>query len=221
MTSERLRIRSADELMQQNRGLVELSNLLEGAGVHHYLAAGTLLGAVREKNFIPWDWDVQFYFRLEDVEQRFNGLLGLMQVAGFVPVKTDNSAKKWKIVVTKYNTLYEMTAWAAAGDLRVRSEWKMLGRFFNNPDRIEFLGHSYYCMTPAEDYLVHSYGNDWRVPKRTDDKDVYLAPTHYRKSALRRSLEKRIRATCSKIKRALLAAVQFRRYRRKDGEHET
>lgn len=221
MTSERLRIRSDEELAQQNKGLVELSKILERVAVPHYLASGTLLGAVREKNFIPWDWDVQFYFRLEDVDGRFDELLGLMQEAGFRPTKTDDSAKRWKILVTKYDTIYEMTAWAAAGRLRVRSDWKLPARFFDDPDQIDFLGRRYICMTPAEDFLVHCYGDDWRVPKRIDDKEKYLAASFYQKSAFRRSIEKWMETNGSAVKKRLLALMPSRQAGVRERGHET
>ena len=210
VTNKRLRVRDVTELERQNRGLVELSMILEAATVPHYLASGTLLGAVRDQNFIPWDWDVQFYFRLEDVCQRYDELIDLMRASGFRPIKTDDSALHWKIIVAKYDTIYEMTAWVLKGKLRVRRDWKMAADFFNNPDQINFLGRKYICMTPAEDYLVHSYGHDWRIPKRTDDKNEYLAPAYFRKSRLRRMIEGRIHRAGSAVKGFLLRAVAFR-----------
>ena len=221
MVSERLRIRSDEELKQQNRGLVELSELLEQADVPHYLSSGTLLGAVREKNFIRWDWDVQFYFKLEDVAERFDDLMATFQTAGFQPTKTDSTRKKWKILVTKYDTIYEMTAWARAGDHRIRSDWKLPAEFFEDPDRIDFLGRSYICMTPPEAYLVYCYGDDWRTPKRIDDKDEYLAATYYQKSVFRRAIERKIHGWLSMAKRKVLAIVNAGGSRLKEGEHET
>ena len=180
MTSERLRLRSDQELEMQNRGLVELSRLLERKGIPHYLSSGTLLGAVREGNFIRWDWDVQFYFRLEDVLTRFDELLSDLEGLGFVPVKTRSEPASWKILVNKYGTTYEMTAWRLKGRSRVRSDWNLPAAYFENPEKIRFLGRDYICMTPAEDYLEFCYGEDWRTPKRVDRKEEYLAPTFYR-----------------------------------------
>ena len=57
----KVRLRTNEELIAQNEGLVLIKNILEKIGVIYYLSSGTLLGAVREKDFIPWDWDVQMY----------------------------------------------------------------------------------------------------------------------------------------------------------------
>ena len=62
----KVRIRSKDELIAQNDGLIILKNILDDLGVTSYLSSGTLLGAVRDNDFIPWDWDVQMYLVMEN-----------------------------------------------------------------------------------------------------------------------------------------------------------
>jgi len=182
MVSDRLRIRDESELELQNKGLIELSNILKSIEIPHFLSSGTLLGAVRQGNFIPWDWDVQFYFKLEDVKGQYEKILHLFESSGFVSKKLDTSDNHWKIVVIKYNTEYEMTAWEKSGKMRVRSNWSISGHFFESPDTIDFLGNTYQCMTPATEYLEYCYGKDWRTPKRIDDKSEYLADTFYQQS---------------------------------------
>ena len=63
---DKIRLRSDEELETQNEGLIILKNSLSELNIKYYLAAGTLLGAVREKNFIRWDWDVQLYLLVEN-----------------------------------------------------------------------------------------------------------------------------------------------------------
>ncbi|XP_062872848.1 fukutin-related protein [Trichomycterus rosablanca] len=42
-------------------------NILENSGVRYWLEGGSLLGAVRHQDVIPWDYDVDFGIYLEDV----------------------------------------------------------------------------------------------------------------------------------------------------------
>uniref|UniRef100_A0A4W6ET29 Ribitol-5-phosphate transferase n=1 Tax=Lates calcarifer TaxID=8187 RepID=A0A4W6ET29_LATCA len=42
-------------------------NILESSGVRYWLEGGTLLGAVRHQDIIPWDYDVDLGIYLEDV----------------------------------------------------------------------------------------------------------------------------------------------------------
>ena len=62
----KIRLRSDAELETQNEGLVILKNLLDEIKITSFLSSGTLLGAVRERDFIRWDWDVQMYLLMEE-----------------------------------------------------------------------------------------------------------------------------------------------------------
>ena len=48
----KIRLRSDAELETQNEGLVILKNLLDEIKITSFLSSGTLLGAVRERDFI-------------------------------------------------------------------------------------------------------------------------------------------------------------------------
>ena len=61
----KVRLRSDQELDDQNLGLIEIKKILNDLDIPYLLSSGTLLGAVREKDFIRWDWDVQMYLFME------------------------------------------------------------------------------------------------------------------------------------------------------------
>ena len=63
---DKVRLRTKEELSAQNEGLILIKNILDKIEVKYYLSSGTLLGAVRDKDFIPWDWDVQMYLIMEN-----------------------------------------------------------------------------------------------------------------------------------------------------------
>jgi phosphorylcholine metabolism protein LicD len=45
------------------------STILTQYGVRHWLDYGTLLGAIRDNDIIPWDFDVDFTVPFEDCEK--------------------------------------------------------------------------------------------------------------------------------------------------------
>ncbi len=49
--------------------LEDTIKLLEENGIWYSLACGSVLGAVREGGFIPWDRDIDFFVKIEDVEK--------------------------------------------------------------------------------------------------------------------------------------------------------
>lgn len=62
----RFRNRSKAELKPREEGLTRLADVLESLHVPYFLSDGTLLGAVRDADFIPWDDDVGLCMRAED-----------------------------------------------------------------------------------------------------------------------------------------------------------
>lgn len=46
--------------------LIELDRICQIGGINYYLAYGTLLGAVRDKCQIPWDYDIDTFVKIDD-----------------------------------------------------------------------------------------------------------------------------------------------------------
>ena len=80
----KIRIRSDEELKIQNVGLEELHHILNDKKIKHFLTGGTLLGAIREKNFIKWDWDVEFTILTDEIFIKKEELNDLFQVMNMV-----------------------------------------------------------------------------------------------------------------------------------------
>ena len=65
----------------------EILPLFEKNGIEYYACGGTMIGAVREKGFIPWDDDIDLfmtrpnYEKLMDVARKNGGKLGRFDVA--------------------------------------------------------------------------------------------------------------------------------------------
>ena len=74
---------SDTELKLRNKGLKEIKKFMDRLGVEFMLFDGVLLGAIREKNFIKWDWDVELAIRVEDIYDRVDALLEEAKNSGF------------------------------------------------------------------------------------------------------------------------------------------
>lgn len=199
----KVRLRSEEELAAQARGLADLCDLLEEAGVPHLISGGTLLGAARDGDFIRWDWDVEVSVRSEDVAARMDELVERAARRGFSLSKRDDDPDNRKLVLERDGAVFELQAYRLEGRYRTRREYRTEQRFFDGAGVIELRGRTYPCMGPLDEYLTDRYG-DWRVPMRTADKSSYLSPSYFRRPAWRRRLT------------GLAAAV--RRRLRPDGE---
>jgi len=187
MIAEKIKLRSDIDLNDQNHGLVKLCEVLRSINVPYYLSNGALLGAIREKDFIRWDWDVQINLKTEDVYSRKDELRAAFENAGFKIIRMDHTYKNLKYLLGNYNTLYELTAWHLKGNMRYRRDWKLPSKFFDSPQFVKLRGHNYPVMSPPEEYLSYVYG-DWKTPKRTDDKKVYYNSSYFRHKRLWRFL---------------------------------
>ncbi len=141
---------------------------LEEAGARVFLSGGTLLGAVRENDFIPWDWDIE-YMVLKDGFRR-NRFIRSIQKDG-CRVKQDYFSGPPKIIVSG-DIKFEIFEYGISGEyykrrnlLWNRREMRVPAELLENPAEITFKGMDFLAPSPVEEYLTWRYGN-WREPLR-------------------------------------------------------
>ncbi len=173
-----LRIRSRDERIKHAHGLKEAKKILDDLNIPFYLGGGTLLGAYRENDFVPWDWDVEVDFRYEDVKRKLEAIKSEFLKTGFELEGARTKKKNWKLKFKKYGTSYELIAWYKKGKLRLRRHKKMKNKFFKESTHITFYEEVFPCLGPIEEFLTHRYG-DWQTRKRTAVKEEYRSPDFY------------------------------------------
>ena len=180
----KLRIRSAEELSLQMVGLVTLAEVLSKHLARWYLSGGTLLGACRDGDFIPWDWDVEVTVLTEEVQPKEGAVLKALLEAGFVISASDSSRENFKIVASGWGTAYEILGRYLKGDgaARARLTTEVPAHFFESQEVVAFRGHSFPAPSPAEDFLEALYG-DWRTPLKTADKHAYFSSQAYIKGS--------------------------------------
>ena len=65
--NQKTRIRTKLELDIRRKEFIEICILLDSLNIRYFLLGGILLGAIRNNDFIPWDWDVEICVLSEDV----------------------------------------------------------------------------------------------------------------------------------------------------------
>lgn len=171
----KIRIRSDEELKIQNVGLEELHHILNDKKIKHFLTGGTLLGAIREKNFIKWDWDVEFTILTDEIFIKKEELNDLFLKSGFQIISYSFKYNNFKWELEKYNFIYELIGLYKEGEWMYRKGkgTKVPAFFFDKPSDLSFLGNSYQTVSEPEKYLEFCYGN-WKTPIRTTNKTEYL-----------------------------------------------
>ena len=72
---KKVRIRTKEELEVRKIEFLKICELLDRLKIRYFLQTGILLGAIRHKGFIPWDWDVELSVYANEVEPKMDQLL--------------------------------------------------------------------------------------------------------------------------------------------------
>jgi len=184
----KLKERTEDELSAQAKGLGELCSVLEKNEITYFLSGGTLLGMIREGDFIKWDWDVEIAVMTEEIIPKRKQLLIQLEESGFQLHSKNYRASNFKLNLMKYDTRYEILGYVMKDGFRQRMRSKMPARFFTKGCLKELRGKAYQVLSPPEEYLEYNYG-DWKTPVKSKDRSVYTTD----KSRNRMTLKERIK----------------------------
>lgn len=164
------KIFSKEELDQRNEGLKEITNLISLQNIEYFLSDGVLLGAVREKDFIKWDWDVEITILTESIWNKADSFLEKVKEKGFEISSINNSYKNFKINLLKNQNKFSLNGLILEGENRVRNSYSYPKEFFEKKENIEFRKKNYPAPFGIEKYLEYQYGN-WKIP--IDEKSRY------------------------------------------------
>ena len=138
-----------------------LKSILDANGIKFQLAFGTLLGVVREHDFIDHDEDIDLAFLDEDRNALWAILPDLMKM-GFRVCRYDRRDLLSVMRKGEYIDFYFYRPWQEG--YRICSGWVNVEKHLINTAQIEFKGISFPVPLDYEEYLVGEYGADWRIP---------------------------------------------------------
>lgn len=158
-----------------HRNLLEILDfihpLLTKHKIPHWLNFGTLLGAVRDQNLIPWDEDIDIGVWEEDVP-RILKLEKIILSGGFrVLVNRIGNGRVCSLAIfySHVNSLHiGVNTWTVQGDEACGIEWSGM-RFplskLTTLSTATIGAKKYPCPSDPEIGLEGFYGPDWKVPK--------------------------------------------------------
>jgi len=143
-----------------------------------WLTGGSLLGAIRDHDFIPWDDDVDMDMRASDLIKIIKELKNKLMECGFI-VRAKKNLPFPKLSFFKYGQKISIGGLHDQGDFLTRPHYKYPTKFFSTKERIVFKGCEFHVPSPPEEYLAFVYGNDWRTPKKSDNELEYINPINF------------------------------------------
>ena len=182
----KLRLRTINELEDRKKGFFEIINILKTKNIFFFLQGGVLLGAVRNSDFIKWDWDVEISLFSDEFFEKRDLIKNALLENGFKIFKENYERERIKIDVYKYQdyatTGYTLFGWTFNKEKNkiLRGEINIPSMFMDNMEKITFFDEEFYCPGPVNDYLTYQYGN-WRKEIKSDIKSEYLSNKFYKK----------------------------------------
>ena len=144
-----------------------IKKVFDDNGIKFMLMYGTLLGAVREKDFIGHDLDMDIDIYAKDRQK----MIDLIPVLDKYGIKFTRHAGKliytfvYKSADCDIDIIYE-----ARWPLKYRYNYT-LGKYYpkfyvSETEKIEFHGDMYDIPKNPERFLAYIYGKDWKIPQK-------------------------------------------------------
>lgn len=149
--------------------LLLLKRVVDKNNIFFGLIAGTLLGAVREHDFIDHDEDIDLCFLEEDKQRVFSILPELLQV-GFEIARYDRRGLMSIIRKGEYIDLYFFANYSKR--IRTCSGWCIPERFLLDTCELAFQEESFKAPKDYIEYLEYEYGSNWNTPIPYSDFNV-------------------------------------------------
>ncbi len=177
--NNKMTICSNTELNDRKKGLEDIKIVLDKLRLSFFLIDGTLLGAIREKNFIKWNSNVKLAIFEEEALPNVNHLLNELFSSDFEIININPFSAFFKINIRKKSVNFSLI-----GLKKTRNKWRYCSHFrypshlFDNAEYVNFLGKKYLAPFPAEEMLCHIYGQ-WSAPLRSSKRSEYLNKFFY------------------------------------------
>ena len=179
--------------VQAKENLMLFKKVLDKSGITFGLIYGTLLGAVREKDFINHDEDVDVFI-LDENRENLLKLLFLFREYGFEVARYKNDLLSL-IREDDYIDIYifnkALFGRKCNGDFLPK-------RFFLEFDELEFFDSCFKTVHQPIKFLEFAYGKTWSVPQKNRPAEVKSTLTNIRITIIK-FLPKRIFLLLKKI----------------------
>lgn len=140
-------------------------HIIEQTDIKYGLFWGTLLGAIRERNFILHDYDTDIFI-LHEEKEKFLKLLFQFQKEGLELIRVENDLISL-MRKNEYIDIYIFKSKKKFGIVRLRvfgNQFEIAPEYLESPKRYMFLGLNVYIPNNPEKLLRKMYGRNWKIP---------------------------------------------------------
>lgn len=182
----KVRDRSDKELYIRKKEFLKICDILDNLKINFFLNSGILLGAIRDNDFIKWDWDIEISVFSNDFLPNIDLISRSLENSGFKIFRTIKDENDLKIdfvgIYPRDVTKYTIYAWkySKIRNSYIRKQSSIPSKFLNSLSKFNFLNREFNCPNNIEEYLTFVYGN-WKIPLRTSNKKLYQTQNYKKK----------------------------------------
>jgi lipopolysaccharide cholinephosphotransferase len=152
--------------------LLDVKEILDEENIDNWLIFGTLLGAVRDKDFLSWDDNINFAVYKEDFLPKIETIKEKFISYGFI-FRLIPKKRGLKINLHRYKHRVALEALFLDSSYknnkyRCSDAFKHPRKYFEKKGFIEFKGEIFRVPSPVKDYLSFLY-QDWKTPIKLKD----------------------------------------------------
>ena len=142
--------------------ILDFKKIMDTLDIRYGLMYGTLLGAIRDGDFIPWDEDIDIFVLEEDRKKVLNTLFHFekigMKVARY---------RGHYISIIRNNEYIDIYFYKKTlNNKRREGDFEVDARFLEKTEFIEFFGEKFMVPSNPKELLTFLYGDDWHIPKK-------------------------------------------------------
>ena len=149
----------------------EVYSIILELSIKAWVVAGTLLGVIRENQFIEGDDDIDLHMFEKDFVDHMQELKIKFIEQGYIVRLQDG--KNPKMSLFKHGFMVGIAGLKEQGDWLTRPIQKYPKHLFLNEQYVEFCGLRCLIPSPPEKYLEHVYGPSWKIPTKESPASCY------------------------------------------------
>jgi hypothetical protein len=168
-----------DPVVSKNN-LLDFKSVMDKHNLHYGLWFGTLLGAVREKDFIKHDEDTDIFVLDEDREKVLDALYDFEEV-GLKVIRYEHHGEILSFM--RDGDYIDIYFYKKSLNQRVTVDNGIDGKYLETTEMIDFLGTQFPVPINPKEVVEILYGKNWHIPLE-GAKPQNISTIHSIKSAL-------------------------------------